>query len=188
MRCLVGNSVISTLDEIINTQKTLTDITVEAFELSRLLIECGGELTPEIEARLEVNSQALLAKVDNYVAIEDQFEMQAAYFDRKAKVNQAIAKAYKGQIERLRSRIKETMKLIEKDVVMGNEYYYRLSKSAPKLVIDDESKIPTDFQMVVQTVKLDNEKIKSMLLEGFEIPGAHIEQNGTLKVFENSKR
>lgn len=172
---------------LLESKKTLTALTAEALVISHQLLESGGELTPEIEARLEVNTQSLLVKVDSYVAIEDQFKMQAEYFDQKAKAFQSIAKSYKSQVDRLRTRVKEAMKALGEDTVSGNEHYYRLSKSAPKLVIDDDSKVPREFWMIVQTEKIDNEKLKSALDAGLAIPGAHIEENGTLKVYQNSK-
>lgn len=174
------------LAEMAATQQSLASIAAEAMELSRMLVECGGELTPELEARLDFNSQSLVEKVDAYVAIEDQLEIQAAHWKRKADACAAISKRFGTYIERLRGRVKFVMKEMNVTELKGQDYRYKIRKSPPKLIVTDETKVPADFKMVIQTTVLDKDRIKDALKEGFEIPGAMIEENGALCVFENA--
>ena len=167
-------------------KQTLTQLASEAIELVHIIMKNGGEITPEIEERLEVNSKSIMSKVDGYVAIEDQFQAQADLCRSKANVWSKVAKTFEGRIEKLRSNIKFCMKEMEKDEILGKENRYVLSKSVPKLVIDSEDEIPNEFKMIVQKTELDKEKIKQALINGFEVPGAHIEENGTLRVYETS--
>lgn len=174
-----------TLNEKLQPAKTLTQLAAEAMMIAQKLMESGGELTPELESALDVNKELLMKKVDGYVAIEDQFEAQAAYWKRKRDACDAIYKSFSGQIDRLRDRVKFVMNEMGVTEIAGVEHRYKLGKSAGKLIIEDESKIPNEFKMIVQTTVVDKEKVKAMMKDGFEVPGAKLEEMGSLRVFEN---
>jgi hypothetical protein len=173
--------------ELMTTQQTLMDLAAEANQLTQMLIECGGELTPELEARLDVNRELLFKKVDSYNFIMEQFEAQALLWKKRKDAMNAIQKRFESQVERLNDRIKLAMKEMGKDEIKGNLYRFKLVKSQPKLIIDDEATLPGQFKMIVQVTTTDKEKLKSALKDGFEIPGARLEETGALRIYENSE-
>lgn len=174
------------LKEIVGTKSSLTELAAEAAEISRMILEAGGELTPEIESRLTVNTQSLLAKVDGYNYIIDEMEAQAAIWKRRKEACAAIEKRFSSNVESLWTRIKMAMKELGKTEIKGNLYRFKLSTSAGKLELD-ESKLPAEFKMVVQTTVPDKEKIKAALKDGFAVPGAKLIEDGTLRAYENAE-
>ena len=176
------------LNEIIQIPNTLAQLALDAAELSRLLLEAQGELSPELEARLAVTDSALLQKVDGYNFIIEEFEAHASIWKRRKDACAAQQKKFEGQAERLKSRIKEALKIMGRKEVTGTYYKFQLRTSAPRLVIDDESKIPATCKMIVQTTVVDKEKVKKALADGIEVPGAHIEENGSLYALENAEK
>jgi hypothetical protein len=176
------------IQEIVQIPNTLASLAVEAAELSRLLLESQGELSPELEEKLAVNESALLAKVDGYNFIIEEFEAQASIWKRRKDACAAQQKKFENQAERLKSRIKEAIRVMQRTEVAGTYYKFQLRKSAPKLVIDDEAKVPSTCKMIVQTTVVDKEKVKKALADGIEVPGAHIEENGSLFILENAEK
>jgi hypothetical protein len=172
--------------EVVAVQNSLVALAVEAAEIGRLLMEAGGELTPELETRLDVNTQLLPAKVDAYNYIIDELESQAELWKRRKDASAAIQKRFDSQAERLRNRIKFAMKEMGTTEIAGRQYKFQLRKSAPKLVIDNEAAIPAEFKMIVQTTITDTDRIKSALVDGFEVPGAKLEENGSLYPMQNT--
>lgn len=175
------------LNEIAATSQTLVALAVEAAEISKLLQESGGELSPELEARLEVNREKLPSKVDSYNYIIERLEADAALWKRRKEACAAQEKKYQGQVDRLWDRIKLAMKELGTKELQGTYYRFQLKKSAPKLIIDSEAAIPAECKMIVQTTVIDKEKIKAMLVDGFEVPGARLEENGSLVAYESTK-
>lgn len=166
--------------------QNLMALAAEAMLLAKMLTEASGEVTPEIEKELEVNAELLARKVDNYIFIEKQFEMCADFWKEKRDTCAAMAQSFTKQIERLRDRVKYVMNEMNIKEIEGKEYRYKLGKSQGKLIIHDENLIPPDFKMVVQATVIDKEKIKAMLKDGFSVPGAKLEESGTLNTRLNS--
>ncbi len=184
---VVQMAVRPSLKEITSTQTTLVGLASEAGMISKMLLECGGELTPELEAKLEVNAKLLCEKADGYNYIIEELEAQEAIWKRRKDACAAIEKRFKTQTERLWERIRIAMREMGKNVIAGNLHKFCLEKGVDSLVIDDEKAIPNEFKIVVQTTAVDKEKLKASLKEGFEIPGAHLENKGRLIVRENSE-
>ncbi len=67
--------------------------------------------------------------------------------------------------------------------IEGNDSTLTLSKTTPRLVIEDEQLLLTQDEYVVTTIdkKLDNAKIKSELQSGKEIKGARLEDSYALR-------
>lgn len=167
--------------------KSLVSLASEAQEICKLILESGGEISQELEARLDFNNAALLGKVDNYVFIEDHMEAHAALWKRKADGCKAIYERFVQSQEKLRDRVKIAMRQLEKDELKGNNYRYKLSHLKPKLVITDESKIPSECKMIVTTAVIDKEKIRSLLQDGIDVPGTTLEPVFSLRTYENAE-
>lgn len=168
------------------TRGTLVALAKEAAELSRLLLETGGELTPEIERRLDVNAQALPSKVDSYHYVMEDLEAQASLWKRRKDAAAAIQKRFETTIDLLKERIKVAMKELGAKEIAGELHKFQLRNSTARMVIDDESAIPAQFKMVVQTTAIDRDRLKTVLTEGFDVPGARLEESQALYVLDNA--
>lgn len=154
----------------------LFQLTREAQTIVLALIESGGELTPEIESRIEANETALMRKVDGYVYYDDHFDAQIDLLKRKEEGLRSIRKGIENAKERLRENIKAAMLAMKTDVLTGDEYRFKISKRAPKLVIDNEAAIPQDYKIIVQSTTVDKETLGAALRDGFTVPGARLEE------------
>jgi hypothetical protein len=174
------------LKENMEVAQTLQSLAVEAAEISMLLMACNGELSPELEKRLDVNAQLLLQKTDNYNFIIESIESAAAQMKRRKDAFAIQEKRLTNERDRMWNRIKLAMKEMDRTEIRGRYYRFQLQRSKPKLIID-ESLLPDQFKMIVQETKPDKAKIEAVLAEGLEIPGVTLEESGTLKVYENSE-
>lgn len=176
-----------TVQEIIQLPTTLVELTAEAARITDMVMRAGGELTPELESLLDVTVQALMAKVDGYVFIEEQLDAQAVLWKRRAQACAAVQKRFEAAYERLHDRIKYVMIENDKKELPGNLYCYKLANRPPKLVIEDERKLPPELKVVVQTTAPDKDRIKTMLADGFHVVGCRLEPVYALSTRENAE-
>lgn len=170
------------------TARNLASLAAEAAQISRMLLDSDGELSPELEALLDVNESQLMEKVDSYRFVIEEMGMHAELWKQRKDACAAQQKKFEGQVERLKDRIKFAMKTMDRAEIVGGFTKFQLRKSKPKLVIDNEAALPADCKMVVQRTVVDTDKVKSALEGGFEVPGARLEENGSLYILENSKK
>lgn len=168
-------------------KRTLPEIMAQATAITQALIEAGGELSPELEKRLELNKQELAQKVDAYIFIDDRFQAEAKFFAERAKAYQKIARSFERLSDVLRERVKQVMVETDTKEIRGDEYRFVLSPTQPRLVIE-EGKLPREFLIQVTTVTPDKERIKTTLKDGFEIPGATLEGGFALRSYLNGKK
>ena len=173
-----------TLQEKTHPANTLTALAVEAMQLAQMIVEAGGEISPEVEARLDVNQEMIRKKTDNYVAAMDQFELQSEYWKKKADACRTIAKAFEAMNDQMRDRIKFVLNEMQMNEIRGDEYRFKLSKLKPKLVIEKSEAVPKEFSMQVITRVPDKEKITQMLNDGFSIEGCRMEDVYRLSHYE----
>lgn len=173
--------------EIMQTNQTLVALAAEAQEISRLILESDGELSTELERRLDLNTTAIAAKVDKYVFIEDELEAKAALWKRRADACKAMHERFVKAQEQLRSRVKAVMLEAGKKELNGAYHRYVLSQLKPKVVIPDESILPNECKMIQTKMVPDKDKIKSLLEDGIEVPGAGLEQVYSLRTYENNE-
>lgn len=151
----------------------------DAHVITQRLIELGGEMNDEgMDWLLEIqdkNMDVIGEKIDKYAFLIDRFQTEKAFFDEKAKMYSKISKSFTKISERLTDTIKEGMIKGEIKEIKGKEARYVLSNCAPRLVIEDENKLPSDMMMQVTEVVPDKDKIKSALGDGFPVEGAKLE-------------
>jgi hypothetical protein len=162
----------------------LGELVSKSAEITRVLIESGGELTPELEREMEHVDLAMADKMDACHFVAERLEREAEYFAEKAKRLQAIAIAHKKASDRIRARVKEAMLALGRTEVMGHEVRFTLVQGAPKLVIQ-ESELPSEFKMQVMQSVPDKERIKEALQRGDRVLGACWEPSYQLRTYVN---
>ena len=151
---------------------SLIELIKEAQEITSLVIESSGVLTPELEQRLALNEQLLPQKIDAYHYIITKLSADAEYLEEEAKKLMSAAKSMEFMQNLLKERIKSAIELSGESYIKGDRWEFKLSHRAPKLELSDLSKIPKEYFYLETTEKLDKEKLKDALLANKEVPGA----------------
>lgn len=149
---------------------TLNILSVEALEIEKQLLETG-ELTPELELRLDENKQQIAVKLDHYnYAYENMNDKKERLSLMKKRIDQELKTLDKNQqfiINRLEMFHKEFGDLKGEN----GEWVYKKSKSVKIIDID---KLPVGCIRV--KTEPDKKAIKE-LLESGPVDGAEIETN-----------
>jgi hypothetical protein len=161
---------------------TLFEISDEQRRLNAMLEEAEGELTPELEAALEVNQYNLEAKAEDYrnAILMNASAIEAAKAEKKRL--DAFIKRKENANETMKQRIKEAMLLFDTPKIqinggVGGTLSFRKSE---QLVITDEDYIVSDYKKI--EVSVDKAKLKDAIKRGYNCPGAHIEENMNIQV------
>lgn len=150
------------------------------------IVEAGGELTPELESAFDNIGGQLQEKTDSYAFFMDRLENEAEFWKQKADSYNKVAKSCKALRERLNDSIKSAMLVLKTDEIHGGEMRFKLSRAAPRLVID-ETALPSGYKMqVIETVP-DKAKIKAAIEVGQEIAGVKQEDVFTLRKYVQRK-
>jgi len=162
-------------------QKSLFQISNEYRNLEMELFENGGEITPEIENRLEINQTELNEKSKNYVFIIKKIDFEVNYIDLEIKRLQQAKKVRKNTINALKSGIENAMNLydIEEIDLITNKINFRKSES---VIIDAEIQdLPAELKIIEEKI-ISKTEIKKMLKAGAEIKGVYIQKNKNLQI------
>lgn len=165
---------------------SLVKIVKEVASLETMLIESGGELTPEIEAMLTVKEVNLPEKVDSYEAMLDRLSVIESLYKERAKLFSQAAKSLGNAQDTLKDRIKYAMKELGVTELLGHDIRFKLSSSKPKLVIEDEKAIPKEYKAEVITVEVQKDKLLEDLKIG-SVEGARLEESFSLRTYVNKK-
>jgi hypothetical protein len=161
---------------------TLFEISDEQRRLNAMLEEAEGELTPELEAALEVNQYNLEAKAEDYrnAIMMNAKDIEAAKEEKKRL--DAFIKRKENANDTMKQRLKDAMLLFDTPKIqinggVGGTLSFRRSE---QVVIDDENAVPEAFRKVTWT--LDKTAIKEAIKQGEDIEGATIVENMNLQI------
>jgi hypothetical protein len=161
---------------------TLFEISDEQRRLNALLEEAEGEITPELEAALEVNQQNLYQKAHQYrnAILLNKGDIDRAK-DEKKRLDTFI-KRKENANGTMEQRLKDAMLAfdtpkIEIDGGVGGVLSFRKSVA---VVIDDENEVPEAYRKTTWT--LDKTAIKDALKNGEDVPHAFLQENMNLQI------
>lgn len=170
-----------------NDKKSLVAIVAEASAIENMLIESGGELTPELEQLLKINSSELSLKADGYKIIMDRFGALETAYNAQAEFYDNIANQCANVVKSLKENIKFAISELGVNEVSGESVRFVTKETKGKLVIDNEDLIPLDFKETELITKIKKDDLKKAL-ETSEIQGAHIEKSVQLNIYANTKK
>ena len=155
-------------------KNSLFQINSELVEVTNLLIENGGELTPELETRLQIAENELKTKSVNYYHVIKQIEAETTIIDAEIKRLQDLKKSRINTVEKLENSLLYSMKLhgIEKIDTDTLKISIRRSKSVEVVDID---LLP--FNCLKIEKKAVKSEIKKLIEAGIEVEGAKIVEN-----------
>lgn len=166
--------------------KSLVNLVSHASELETALVESGGEITPEIESLLEIKDVHLPDKIDGYAMFLDRMELVEAFYKAKAEAYLRLAKAASNVIDRCESNLKFAMNATHQDELIGNDFRYKLVKSNPAVIVEEESKLDESYKITEVVTKIDKKKIAEDLKLGVPVEGARLEQSHSLRRYANA--
>lgn len=165
--------------------QTLMVLVNEAMNLEKMMIESGGEITPEIEAALAVKEVSLPEKVDGYSYILDRMSDMEEHFKARAEFFKEAAKHCKAAHERLTYNIKYAMQEMGTNELQGHDVRFKLAPTQGTLAIQDEEMVPVEFKKEIITTEIDKKALKEALVKG-EVPGATLTPGFSLRTYANT--
>ena len=163
-----------------NKMESLYKITQSELELFNMIEENDGELTPEMEEALKLNSDNFEAKARGYIWHIKELESDIVTIDEEKARLDRIKKRNEKMIERLKENMKNAL------LVFGDKQKidtFTLSLRANKSVeIIDETAIPHKFKNVKTVETINKTEIKKAIESGLTVPGATIKENQNLQI------
>lgn len=152
-----------------------------ADQIENMLIESGGELTPEMESLLSLNPKTISEIVDiKYMSLE-RMEASVEMFKKKAEQFEKIAISLDQARKYINESIKQYMVESGKKELKGNDYQFKLSGAAPKVQIVDESKLDSCYKKEKVEIQIDKKRIAEDLKKGIPVEGAILEESYSLR-------
>ena len=157
--------------------KNLFNIDAELYEVYSEIENNGGEMSPELEAALEISETERMTKGEGYVYVIKQLKSQAELLKAEAKRLLEIAKQYENSGDKLADRLLQSVMAHGQIKTAFVTISTRKSKSVS---ITDESLLKAEYLRI----KTEPNKIaiKEALESGQEVQGALIVENYSLNI------
>lgn len=157
--------------------KNLFNIDAELYEVYNEIENNGGEMTPELEATLEITEAERLTKGEGYVYVIKQLRSQADMIKSEIKRLQELAKRYENSSDKLADTLLQS-------VVAHGQIKTALvtisSRKSKSVSITDESLLGAEFMRI--KTEPNKTAIKEALESGQEVQGALIVENYSLNI------
>ena len=168
--------------------KSLLALVQTATNIEQMLIESGGELTPELEQALAVTELHLPEKVDSYALVIDRMNAITSFYKQKAEFFQRLAKASTSVAERCKSNIEIAMDTLETDEVLGFDVKFRRQASPLTYEIADVALVDQAY-VITETITThtpDRKRILEDLKLGVPVTGVEPKQSYHVRVYANT--
>ena len=147
-----------------------------------LAMASDGETPPDVIANtLDAIGEEIEIKAENSAIVMQEIKAEADKIDAEIKRLTARKKALETNADAIKDRIYNAMKTTNKKKFKTTLFSFSIGNNPPKLVIDDETKIPKKY-LIPQPAKIDNAALKSDLNAGKKCRYAHLEQGESLKI------
>ena len=156
-------------------------ITSEFRDLENALIESGGELTPELESALKLNSEQLQQKGQGYGYLIKGMEYDVDVIDTEIKRLQEMKRVRQNAIERLKTTLKIAMELTGLQEIKTPTLKVSFRKSEA-VQVDDVALLDEKFIRVKTLKEADKTAIKEAIKAGESVTGAVLVTNYNLQV------
>ena len=158
---------------------TLYEIKQEYLELINQVEELEGELTPEIEIKLNINQNELQNKAIAYHSVilsKDSFNMQ---IDNEIKRLQALKKRNNSLVDNLKNRLVGAIQMFGEFTVGTNTFGLRKSE---RVEVEDVNQLPKEYKTIKVTEQANKTEIKKALKLGKQIENAYLVEQFNLKI------
>jgi hypothetical protein len=152
----------------------LYEMSTELATINNEIISADGELTPDLEARLDSVSLDFKAKSHgiakwtlDIAGVESMIETEIARLQRKKRVAENLR-------TRLLAYIKDCMEQADVQKIESPTITLRIQKNPPSVEILAEDQIPAKFTRIKQITEIDKTGMLAALKTGEEVPGARL--------------
>lgn len=167
------------------TLKSLLEASQGEGEIFELLALSGGEITQEIEERMEDISIALPAKVDRYYLFLENLESRMQKLTEHIEDLKKLKSSLEGVSERTSAFMMSQMISNGLTSLAGNSYRFRVSQCPMRTVIDDENLVAAKFKIIKTIQTIDKASVKLAIEAGESVAGAHLDGGECLKRYRN---
>ncbi len=152
-----------------------------ADKLENMLIDSGGEITPEIQAEMQINPETISMMVDiKYIGLE-RLESSIELFEKKSEDFKIIAASLKNAKSYVLDSIKDYLIQSGKKELIGQDYQFKLAVAAPKVEIVNESDLADIYKKEKIEISIDKKLIGEDLKKGIPVSGAVLKENFSLR-------
>ena len=141
----------------------------------------GGELTPELEAQLEINAQQLQTKSIKYLEVIKTKDAYNSLVKEEIKRLQGIVKINDNLTTRLKDNLLRAVKTFGDFEAGFTKFSIRKSVSV-KVMEDMINSLPKKYKTVKVIESADKKTIKKDLQDGIEIDGCELVSNDNLSI------
>ena len=144
------------------------------------LAENQGELTPELEARMDEALQEIVSKQDGYIKVLDMLEASEAQARKWRDYMADRLRIIDNHKTRLKTALIQHLQRIGIREMQGELGKVRLMKTV-KVGSVDEALLPAKYKQIIQETRIDKRRLLEDLKAG-PVEGAEIEEVEYLKV------
>ena len=166
----------------------LYQIEQDLLELYAQVEENGGEITPEIEEKLNITQENFTNKLENYTRFVKVLEGDIALMDSEVERIKKLKQTKENLIDRLELSMLNALKLFgnkdpKKDIWRFDLITFKLStRQSQSVEILDETVIDSKYKTVKTTESISKTLIKEAISDGQPVNGAIIKINHSLSI------
>ena len=162
-------------------QKSLFKMADEFIDLAKLLVDESDMPNEIINEILDAQSGEFTEKAWNVAAMVLQFDAEADMVRTAEKRMSARRKTLESRADWLRDYLLVQLIRTGTNELSSAEFVVRVCDNPPRTIIDDEDAIPDDYKEEETVISIKKAELRSAMLDGEIIPGAHLEKGKRLK-------
>lgn len=167
---------------------SLTSLANQVSQLTKLLIESGGEITKDMELAFDENTKSLSEKVDKYYYLLKHLEKQEEYFKELELEAKQARTTLSNARDALKDRLVNTCHTLSTTELVGNSYRFKLQSAKSRLVITKPAHDFDEKYQIVETVyQVNKDLIRQDVESGLEVDGCSLEESKFIKSYINTK-
>ena len=161
-------------------EKSLYKITQKQQELFDFILEAEGEITPDVEESLKINSENFETKARSYIWMIKKLESENVTISNELERLKRIEKRNNKLIDRLKESMKMALEIFGESQKVDT-FTLSLRKSKSVEIIDADV-IPESFRVIKTSETINKTEIKKAIESGVTVPGATIKENNNLQI------
>ena len=156
-------------------------IETEYRDIISVLVENGGELTPEIEQALQINQKDLYRKSESYAYAIKELDGEIDFIKSEIERLQALISKRDKSICRMKETVLKAMELYEINKIETPIIKISVRESEVVEIIN-ENQIEPIFKVEKVTINISKSAIKEAIKSGINVNGVVIKKNKSLQI------
>ena len=156
-------------------------IETEYRDIISVLVENGGELTPEIEQALQINQKDLYRKSESYAYAIKELDGEIDIIKSEIERLQALISKRDKSISRMKETVLKAMELYEINKIETPMIKISVRESEVIEIIN-ENQIEPIFKVEKVTTTISKSAIKEAIKSGINVNGVVIKKNKSLQI------